>query len=74
MDLYKPSTIKEIMQKYGFYFSKGLGQNFIVNRDICPKMAEMCGATEKDGVIEIGTGVGVLTKELSGICKKSSRR
>ncbi len=70
MDLYKPSTIKEIITKHGFSFSKGLGQNFIVNREICPKMAEMCGATEKDGVIEIGTGIGVLTKELSGVSKK----
>ncbi len=70
MDLYKPSTIKDIMEKHGFSFSKGLGQNFIVNRDICPKMAAMCGATENDGVIEIGTGIGVLTKELSAVCKK----
>lgn len=70
MDLYKPSIIKEIMEKHGFTFSKGLGQNFIVNRDICPKMAAMCGATDKDGIIEIGTGVGVLTKELSGVSKR----
>lgn len=58
-------TIKEILSRYGFSFSKGLGQNFITNPDICPKIAENGNAREGFGIIEIGTGIGVLTAELA---------
>ena len=58
-------TIKEILTKYGFSFSKALGQNFLVNPSVCPKMAEMGGAREGVGVIEVGPGIGVLTYELA---------
>ncbi len=64
------STIKEICEKFGFSFSKSLGQNFLVNPGICPKIAEMGGATPETGVIEIGTGFGVLTHELAKRAKK----
>ncbi len=63
-------TIKALCEKYGFHFSKSLGQNFIVNPSICPKIAEMGGAREDIGVIEIGTGFGVLTNELAKRAKK----
>lgn len=58
-------TIKEILNKYGFSFSKALGQNFLINPSVCPRMAEMGGAKEGVGVIEIGPGIGVLTYELA---------
>ena len=58
-------TVKDILSRHGFSFSKGLGQNFIINPDICPKIAEMGNAAEGFGVIEIGTGIGVLTAELA---------
>ncbi len=58
-------TIKEILTKYGFSFSKSLGQNFLINPSVCPKMAEMGGAEKGVGVIEIGPGIGVLTYELA---------
>ncbi len=64
------SVIKSVMEKHGFNFSKALGQNFLINPSVCPKMAEMCGADESCGVIEIGTGVGVLTAELAKRAKK----
>ena len=63
-------TIKDIMQRHGFSFSKGLGQNFLVNPSVCPRMAEMGGANEKSGVLEIGPGIGVLTAELARRAKK----
>lgn len=64
-DLSDISTIKSILSKHGFTFSKALGQNFLVNGTVCPKMAQMCGAQAGVGVIEIGPGIGVLTKELA---------
>lgn len=59
------SVIKSILEKHNFTFSKALGQNFLVNPSVCPKIAEMGNAKQGFGVIEIGTGIGVLTNELA---------
>ncbi|MBP0957743.1 MAG: 16S rRNA (adenine(1518)-N(6)/adenine(1519)-N(6))-dimethyltransferase RsmA [Oscillospiraceae bacterium] len=59
------NVIKDIFERHGFTFSKALGQNFIINPAICPKIAEMGNAQKGFGIIEIGTGVGVLTNELA---------
>ena len=63
-------TIKDIMQRHGFSFSKGLGQNFLINPSVCPRMAEQCGADARTGVLEIGPGIGVLTAELARRARK----
>lgn len=63
-------TIKDIMQRHGFSFSKGLGQNFLINPSVCPRMAEMGGANETAGILEIGPGIGVLTAELAKRAKR----
>lgn len=63
-------TIKDIMQRHGFVFSKGLGQNFLINPSVCPRMAEMGGAQDEWGVLEIGPGIGVLTAELAKRAKR----
>ncbi len=66
------STIKKVMGENGVTFSKGLGQNFLVNPTVCPRMAEAVRESTdgKIGVLEIGAGVGVLTKELLERCEK----
>lgn len=64
------SVIKDIMTRHGFTFSKALGQNFLVNPSVCPKMAQMSLIDENTGVIEVGPGIGVLTKELALRAKK----
>ncbi len=58
-------VIKNILNKHGFTFSKALGQNFIINPGVCPRIAEEGGAREGIGVIEVGAGIGVLTAELA---------
>lgn len=63
-------TVKDILARHGFHFSKALGQNFIVNPSVCPRMAEESGIDENSGVIEIGAGIGVLTAELAKRAKK----
>ena len=63
-------TIKELLSKHGFTFSKALGQNFLVNPSVCPRMAEYSGAGRGVGVIEIGPGIGVLTNELCQLADK----
>lgn len=59
------SNIKGILARHGFTFSKSLGQNFLVNPTVCPRMALESGADKGMGVIEIGPGIGVLTCELA---------
>lgn len=63
-------TIRTIMDRFGFTFSKSLGQNFIVNPSVCPKIAELGGAESEVGVLEIGAGFGVLTNELAARAEK----
>ena len=58
-------TIKDILNRHGFAFSKSLGQNFLINPSVCPRIAEEGNARKGFGIIEIGTGIGVLTAELA---------
>ena len=61
MKLYEPSTIKYLKNKYGFKFSKNLGQNFLTEGEVIEGIVESAGIIEDDLVIEIGPGIGVLT-------------
>ncbi len=64
------SYIKDLASRHGFAFQKSFGQNFIVNAGICPKIVDAAEIDESIGVLEIGTGIGVLTKELCKAAKK----
>lgn len=68
--LYSPNTIKDIMARHGFKFSKKLGQNFLIDGNIISSICENSEISELDGVIEIGPGIGVLTYEL---CKRAKK-
>ncbi len=68
MDLTSPKTIKEICAKFNFRFSKGLGQNFLLDGSVLDKIVE--AAQPKDGVLEIGPGFGVLTGRLAESAEK----
>lgn len=62
--------IKRLFEMSGFSFSKSLGQNFLINPAVCPKIAELGGCQKGVCALEIGTGVGVLTRELAQRCDK----
>lgn len=64
------STVREILSRHGFTFSKALGQNFLINPSVCPRMADSAVTDDNTGVLEIGPGVGVLTNELCARAKK----
>lgn len=70
MDLSNINTIRAILSRHGFTFSKKLGQNFLINPTVCPRMAEACGAGAGTGVLEVGPGIGVLTTELAARAEK----
>lgn len=70
MDLTNIRTIQGVLRKHKFNFSHSLGQNFIINPEVCPKMAKKSRLDKETGVLEIGPGIGVLTKELAKLSKK----
>lgn len=53
-----------------FKKKKQFGQNFLTNSAIPQRIAAESGITKDDGVIEIGPGFGILTRELSKIADK----
>lgn len=57
-------TTKDIVKKYGFKFTKSLGQNFLIDDTVVRDIVEGSNITKDDLVIEIGPGVGTLTREL----------
>lgn len=68
MELTSPKTIKNIAAQFGFTFKKGLGQNFLTSQSVLEDIADAAGID--GGVLEIGPGFGVLTKELSKHAEK----
>lgn len=69
-ELSNPAVAKTLLNKHGVTLSKSLGQNFLINPTVCPRMAEMGGAAPDTCAIEIGPGLGVLTAELAKRAKK----
>ena len=70
MDLCNPSVIKEVMGEAGITFRKEFGQNFLINRIIPEEIADNAAYSEETLIIEIGPGIGCLTKELAERYKK----
>ncbi len=64
MKLYAPSTIREIQAKHDLRLSKSLGQNFLADKNIIDGIIEQSHIGSEDHVIEIGPGIGVITREL----------
>lgn len=65
MELTDLGTIRTLCEKYDFALSKGFGQNFIVNPGVPPKIVDAAGIDRRYGVLEIGPGIGVLTREIA---------
>ncbi len=65
MNLCNLDEIKYLLNGHGFHFSKSLGQNFLIENWVPEQIAEASGANEHSGILEIGPGIGCLTKELA---------
>ncbi|MDR1927354.1 MAG: 16S rRNA (adenine(1518)-N(6)/adenine(1519)-N(6))-dimethyltransferase RsmA [Oscillospiraceae bacterium] len=65
-----PIQYRALLQRHGFRFSKAMGQNFLINPTVCPRMAALCGTDRHSAVLEIGPGAGVLTRELARLAGK----
>ena len=65
MDLCNLSVIREVMSEAGISFRKEFGQNFLTNRMIPEDIADSCADDSNSMILEIGPGIGCLTKELA---------
>lgn len=67
--LYSPKVVKEIIDFYGFRFSKSLGQNFLIDKNFVDKIVDGADIAGKN-VIEVGPGIGTISYEMAKTCKK----
>lgn len=65
MDLCNISELKPLLTRHGFHFSKSMGQNFLIAPWVPERIAEEAGLDKTHGVVEVGPGVGCLTRELA---------
>ena len=69
LNLWSKSEIKSVLEREDFHFKKSLGQNFLIDGSVAPRMAQIA-CDKQTGVIEIGPGAGVLTLELARRAKR----
>ena len=58
-------AIRALLERHGFRFSRSMGQNFLIRSWVPEKIAESAGIDRETGVLEIGPGIGCLTKQLA---------
>ena len=59
------TEIKQILLDRGLAPSKQLGQNFLVQPALAERIANIAGITDTDTVVELGVGLGALTRPLA---------
>lgn len=70
MNLCNIRDVKSLLSRHGFRFSKSMGQNFLVADWVPREIAAACGASDAYGVLEVGPGIGPLTREL---CERAAQ-
>lgn len=65
-----PSVLRELLDRHGLHLSRDLGQNFLTDADLALDLARRAGAREGDFVIEVGTGLGVLTRAIASLADR----
>lgn len=70
MNLCDINQIKALLGRHGFRFSKSMGQNFLIENWVPYDIAHASGASAGKGVLEVGPGIGPLTRELSARADK----
>ncbi len=70
MNLCDIDQIKALLARHGFRFSKSMGQNFLIQDWVPRDIAAASGAAPGVGVLEVGPGIGPLTRELAGLADR----
>ncbi len=61
---------KSVVEKHGFKFSKSLGQNFLIDDNVIDRILQGARLSEGDKIIEVGPGIGTLTREMGKVADK----
>ena len=61
---------KSVVEKHGFKFSKSLGQNFLIDDNVIDRILQGARLSEGDRIIEVGPGIGTLTKEMGKVAEQ----
>lgn len=61
---------KDVVEKHGFRFSKSLGQNFLIDDNVIDSILRGARLSEGDNIIEVGPGIGTLTREMGKVADK----
>ena len=70
MDPAAPGTVKGLISRHGFWIKKSLGQNFLVDGNIVRKIVTATDPLPGETVVEIGPGLGALTRLLAERAKR----
>jgi 16S rRNA (adenine1518-N6/adenine1519-N6)-dimethyltransferase len=70
MDLISPKYIKELLSKHQTRPSRGLGQNFLIDKNTLDKIITSADIKSDGQILEVGPGIGTLTQELAKKAKK----
>ncbi len=62
--------LRDMVEKYGIRLKKGLGQNLLMDDNVNRIMAEAAALAPEDDVVEVGAGLGALTRRL---CAQAGR-
>lgn len=62
----RPATeVKRLLDRFGLRAKKSLGQHFLIDKRVLHRIVSAAELTPEDTVIEVGPGLGILTKELA---------
>lgn len=70
MDLTNITNIKKTLKAFGAHTRKDLGQHFLIDEKALDKILETAKLSKSDTVVEVGPGMGILTREL---CKRAGK-
>lgn len=70
MNLWDQRTVRQVMTMFGLSFRKEFGQNFLTDPEVIDATADACSPTEDCTVLEIGPGIGTLTRSLAARYKR----
>jgi 16S rRNA (adenine1518-N6/adenine1519-N6)-dimethyltransferase len=57
--------VRELLERHGLAARRDLGQNFLIDASVAERLVALAGVEPGEGVLEIGTGLGILTRALA---------
>lgn len=64
------SEVRQLLERHGLAPNKERGQNFLVDPDLAASLVRAAGVTPEESVIEVGAGLGILTRALAGVARR----